>query len=232
VTHSHLDETDAAGDALGRAHDAADAARLEAFDEAEDVRATRSFWRELPILVLVALVLAVLLKTFVMQAFYIPSSSMEETLEINDRVLVSKVSYVFGDIERGDVVVFDDPYRSADSSEESLIRSFFRNLAESIGLSTHKSEFIKRVIALPGETVEVRDGSVFVDGTVLREHYLDPARSGGDFGPQVVPPDHIFVMGDNRGASQDSRVFGPVPIDDVVGRAFSVIWPPGNWRGL
>ena len=232
MTSSDLDHTDSGGDALGRAHDAVDAMRLEAHDAAEDVRATRSFWRELPLLMLIALAVAVLLKTFVVQAFYIPSSSMEETLDVNDRVVVSKLSYRLGDLARGDIVVFDDPRRLADSRDESLLGAVLRNLAESVGLSTPVSEFIKRVVALPGETVEVSDGVVTVDGVDLVEPYAAPFASGGSYGPEIVPEGHVFVMGDNRPLSQDSRSFGPIPVDDIVGRAFAVIWPPGSWRRL
>ena len=107
-----------------------------------------------------------------------------------------------------------------------------RNVAESVGLSTPRSEFIKRVIALPGEIVEVREGGVWIDGVRLDEPYLEPGRGMPDFGPEPVPVGHIFVMGDNRNSSQDSRVFGPVPIDDIVGRAFVIIWPPSRWGGL
>jgi signal peptidase I len=232
MTSSDIDQSDSGGDALGRAHDAVDAMRLEADDAAEDARASRSFWRELPILILIALAVAVLLKTFVLQAFYIPSSSMEETLAINDRVIVSKLSYRFGDVDRFDVIVFDDPRSVAGSRDESFLEAVGRNLAESVGLSTPKSEFIKRVVALPGETVEVRGGVVLVNGGALVEPYATPPADSTEYGPEVVPAGHVFVMGDNRPVSQDSRVFGPVPIDDIVGRAFSVIWPPGSWSGL
>ena len=229
---SDSDLTDPGGDALGRAHDAADALRLQALDEAEDAKTARSFWRELPVLVVIAVGLAVLLKTFVAQAFYIPSSSMEDTLAINDRVVVSKLSYRIGQIDRGDVVVFDDADVFSVEKDESAVGAVLRNIAESIGLSTPESEFIKRVIALSGETVEVRDGSVLVDGDVLNEPYIRPGWIPTGFGPVVVPPGHVFVMGDNRPNSRDSRVFGPISIDRVVGRAFVVIWPPRNWGGL
>jgi signal peptidase I len=232
VTSSDFEPAEPGGDALGKAHDAVDALRFDALDEAEDVRAIRSFWRELPILIVIALGLAVLLKTFVIQAFYIPSSSMEDTLQVNDRVIVSKLSYRLGDIERGDVVVFDDPYRDAGSRSESFFGSALRNLGESVGITTPESDFIKRVIALPGETIEVRDGAVMVDGIPLTEPYVKSAAVRGAHGPEVVPAGHVFVMGDNRDRSQDSRVFGPVAAEHIIGRAFSVIWPPGNWRGL
>jgi signal peptidase I len=202
----------------------------EPADEEPADKEHRSFWRELPILILVALVIAVLIKTFVVQAFWIPSGSMRETLEINDRVLVNKLSYRLGDIQRGDVVVFDDPRGVQD--RESVVESVVRNLAESIGLSTPKSEFIKRVIGLPGETIEIRDGRLFVDGVALDEGYLHPDTNMLDFGPQVVEDGHYFVMGDNRNRSQDSRSFGAIEGEAVVGQAFVVLWPLSRWSGL
>jgi signal peptidase I len=190
----------------------------------------RSFWKVLPFLILIALVVAVLIKTFLVQAFWIPSGSMEDTLQINDRVLVSKLSYRFGDISRGDVVVFDDP-RGVQTAE-SVPEAVWRNLLESVGLSTPKSEYIKRVIGLPGETVQVRGGKVEIDGVPIDEPWLHPFTTMPDFGPETIAPGFLFVMGDNRNASQDSRVFGPIDDDTVVGRAFVVLWPPSRWSGL
>ncbi|MGD2051023.1 MAG: signal peptidase I [Acidimicrobiia bacterium] len=193
--------------------------------------ARRSFWRELPILVLIALVLAVLVKTFAFQAFWIPSRSMADTLEVNDRVMVNKLAYRFGDVGRGDVIVFDDP--SGPSSDgESLVASVLRNLGESVGLSTPKTEFIKRVVGLPGETLEIRDNRVLIDDVVIEEPYLGPAVEMADFGPVTVPEGELFVMGDNRASSRDSRFFGSIPVDDVVGRAFARMWPPSRLGGL
>jgi signal peptidase I len=189
------------------------------------------FWVELPLLVLIALVIAVVIKTFLIQAFWIPSSSMENTLLVNDRVLVNKLSYRIGDIERGQVIVFDDPRGGADR-DEGFLTAAARNVAEAIGLSTPRSEFIKRVIALPGETIEIRDGRVLIDGTAIDEPYLKPGDPMPDFDPVLVPADHVFVMGDNRSASQDSRYFGPIPTADIVGRGFVIIWPPSRWGGL
>ncbi|HEY5651878.1 MAG TPA: signal peptidase I [Acidimicrobiia bacterium] len=200
----------------------------EGTEQAEEQH--RSFWRELPVLVLVALVIAVLIKTFIVQAFWIPSGSMQDTLEINDRVLVSKLSYRFGEVERGDVVVFDDPRGTA--NRESVMESVLRNLAESVGLSTPKSEFIKRIVALPGETIEIADGRVLVDGVPLDEPYVHPGSRMLDFGPEVIPAGRYFVMGDNRNRSQDSRSFGPIEEESVVGRAFVVLWPISRWTGL
>jgi signal peptidase I len=201
-------------------------------EEVEEVEedSHRSFWRELPMLVLIALVIAVLIKTFLLQAFWIPSSSMENTLQIDDRVLVNKLAFDLGDIQRGDVVVFDDPRGIV--VRESVIDAMLRNLAESVGLSTPKSEFIKRVIALEGETVQIADGRVLVDGVPIDEPYLHPSTKMFDFGPDTVPDGHVFVMGDNRNRSQDSRSFGAIEADTIVGKAFVVIWPPDRWSGL
>jgi signal peptidase I len=198
--------------------------------DGDEPRHHRSFWRELPVLILVALVIAVLIKTFAVQAFWIPSGSMQETLDIEDRVLVSKLSYRFGDVQRGDVVVFDDP--RGVQERESVIESIGRNLAESVGLSTPKSEFIKRVVGMPGDIVEIAGGNIVINGEVLNEPYLHPDTEMFDFGPEVVPQGHYFVMGDNRNRSQDSRSFGPISEDAIVGKAFVVLWPPSHWSGL
>jgi signal peptidase I len=151
-----------------------------------------------------ALVVALVVKTFLIQAFYIPSESMVPTLKVGDRVLVNKLSYSRGDVDRGDIVVFARPGGPG---------------ADGI------ADLIKRVVALPGETVEGREGSVYVDGRRLDEGYLPDGVVTTPFPPFTVPPDHVWVMGDNRGASDDSRRFKAVPLDDVVGRAFVVIWP-------
>lgn len=190
-------------------------------------------WLEFPLLIGAALLIAVLIKTFLFQAFWIPSSSMENTLLIYDRVLVSKLSFEFSDISQLDVIVFDDPRAGFEQPEEDAIERAIRNLKESIGLATPQSEFIKRVIGLPGDVVEGRDGSVFVNGVRLDEPYLkQPDLPIRPFGPVTVPVDSLFVMGDNRRASQDSRFFGPIPVDDVVGKAFVIIWPVGRAGGI
>ena len=190
-------------------------------------------WLEFPLLIGAALLIAVLIKTFLFQAFWIPSSSMENTLLIYDRVLVSKLSYEFSDISQLDVIVFDDPRAGFEQPEEDAFERAIRNLKESIGLATPQSEFIKRVIGLPGDVVEGRDGSVFVNDVRLDEPYLkQPDLPIRQFGPVIVPPDSLFVMGDNRRASQDSRFFGPIPEDDVVGKAFVIIWPIGRAGGI
>ena len=151
-----------------------------------------------------ALAVALVIQAFLVQAFYIPSSSMEPTLEVGDRVLVNKLSYDLHDVNRGDLVVFERP----DGTEGDI------------------KDLIKRVIGLPGETVEIRDGTVVIDGRVLDEPYLAEEEILAEFAPVEVPEDHVFVMGDNRDDSRDSRIFGPIPADSIVGRAFVRVWPP------
>ncbi len=189
------------------------------------------FWLELPLLILVALVVAVIIKTFLVQAFWIPSSSMEDTLQINDRVLVNKLAYQFSDVSRGHIIVFDDP-RGPVLEEENFVTAVLRNVAEAIGLSAPRSEFIKRVVALPGDTIEISDSTVYINNSALSEPYLKPGSLMPDYGPETVGPNHVFVMGDNRLQSQDSRFFGPIPTEDIVGRAFVIMWPPSRWGGL
>jgi signal peptidase I len=191
------------------------------------------FWIELPLLIGIALVVAVIIKTFLFQAFYIPSSSMEDTLQINDRVLVSKISYTIGDIGHRDIIVFDDPRGGFEQPEEGALDSVVRSLLESVGLAAPQSEFIKRVIGLPSDTVTAKDGELLVNGVIQDEPYRkQPDKPLPDFGPILVPQGELFVMGDNRFASQDSRFFGTIPIDTVVGHAFVIIWPPSDWTGL
>jgi signal peptidase I len=191
-----------------------------------------SFLIELPILILVALVVAVLIKTFLVQAFWIPSGSMIPTLEINDRVLVNKLSYLIGEPDRGDVVVFDPPF-GVEEDTEPLLQAIVRNVAESLGLQTPAVEdLIKRVVAVGGEEVEIKDGQVLIDGVAIDEPYLNEPVSMPDFGPVQVPEGSIFVMGDNRSRSQDSRRFGPIETDSIVGRAFVRVWPFDRWGGL
>jgi signal peptidase I len=184
--------------------------------------------REIGVLVVTALVIAVVVKTFVAQAFYIPSGSMLPQLQINDRVVVSKVSYRLHDPRRGDIVVFDAPGDEGDGDSALPVR-FLRSIVQSIGLAAPSTdEYIKRVVALPGERVEAHDGRVFVDGRELVEPYLPAGTTTSDFTAVVVPPDTLWVLGDNRGSSADSRIFGPVPESTVVGRAFARVWPLGH----
>ncbi len=201
-------------------------------DETEKKKANRSFWRELPFLILVALVVAVVIKTFFVQAFYIPSGSMENTLMIGDRVMVNKLAYRFGEPNRGDVVVFDSPYAIDGHDGESFPAAVLRNIGEALGLSSPASEFIKRVVAVPGDRLEIRNNRVFVNGSPLEEPYLFPGAVMRDLPERVIPSGMVWVMGDNRNNSQDSRFFEEIPVDEIVGRAFFKVWPPSRWGGL
>jgi signal peptidase I len=211
--------------------DVLDRMREDARESREKSESRRSFWRELPLLVLVALVVAILIKTFLIQAFFIPSASMRDTLLEGDRVMVNKLAYRFGDPSRGDVIVFDSPLEPDDGGE-NFFGSLVRHVAESLGLSSPDSALIKRVIAVGGETIEISENRVLIDGTAIDEPYLRPGIRMPDFGPETVPEGELFVMGDNRGASQDSRRFGTVPEHTVIGRAFVRVWPPSRWGGL
>ena len=166
------------------------------------------------VVIAVALLVAFVVRTFVIAHFVVEGESMYSTLDTNDRVFVNKLSYRLHDPNRGDVVVL---HQVTGASERDLI---------------------KRVIGLPGELVEVRNCTVLIDGRVLNEPYLDPevvtpTNCGGDYAAdEPVPDDHVFVMGDNRGGSQDSRVIGTISEDDLVGRAFVVFWPQSHWQWL
>jgi signal peptidase I len=182
-------------------------------EELDDVNATSAVTRnalEWAVVLVGAVLVALLLRASLFQAFWIPSESMEATLLTDDRVLVNKVSYRLHDINRGDIVVFERPVE-----EPGEIR-----------------DLIKRVIALPGETVEATEGSIYINGQRLVEPYLDESVVTDDFSPTVVPEGEIFVMGDNRGNSQDSRFFGTVSEERVVGRAFVLFWPLGRVDSL
>jgi signal peptidase I len=189
-------------------------------------RGALSFLRELPVLVVLAFTLAILLKTFVVQAFFIPSESMQPTLEPGDRVLVMKP---FDDPSRGDVIVFSDP-TGRPGPDRGIVGGFAHWITETLGFARPEQEdFIKRVIGLPGEVVELRNGRLLVDGRRIEEPYLRGPPDTRDYGPVEVPPGALFVLGDNRLNSKDSRFgLGFVPVDKVIGRAFVIIWPPSR----
>jgi|SRR5665811_1091979 len=190
------------------------------------------FWVELPILILVALVVAVVIKSFLIQAFFIPSGSMRHTLEIGDRVLVNKLSYTWGEPQLGDVVVFEPPWGQI-QEDEPLFDALVRHIGESLGLrSPDIEDLIKRVIGVGGETVEIRNNLVLVDGVAIVEPYVFPGSQMPDYGPVTIPEGQVLVMGDNRDHSKDGRVFGPVPVDSIVGKAFVRIWPFDRLGGL
>ncbi|MFE3884414.1 signal peptidase I [Streptomyces lydicus] len=205
----------------------------------------RAFWKELPILIGIALLLALLIKTFLVQAFSIPSDSMQDTLQRGDRVLVDKLTPWFGSKpQRGEVVVFHDPggwLNETPTPEPNPVQK----VLSFIGLmpSAEEKDLIKRVIAVGGDTVECHGtGPVKVNGKALDEDsYVFPgATPCGDraFGPIHVPKGRIWVMGDHRDDSLDSRYHqnlkgnGTVSENEVVGRAFTIAWPVNRWATL
>ena len=185
--------------------------------------------REIVVLAAVAVLVAFLMKATVAQAFYIPSPSMVPQLEVRDKIVVSKLAYHLHDPRRGDIVVFDCPPEVTTckrAPHRILPLRLLHDLGEAIGLvQPDKDEFIKRVIGLPGDRVEAHDGSVFVNGHRLVEPYLPKSVQTDDFDQQTVPAGRLWVMGDNRGDSEDSRIFGPIDRRKIVGRTVLRIWP-------
>lgn len=158
----------------------------------------------------VALLAALLVKTFVLQTFYIPSASMEHTLNIGDRVFVNKLAYDFHPVHEGDIIVF-----TPTAPERAVIGPGIDDL-------------IKRVIGLPGETIQSQNGYIYINGHRLNEPYLSPGVSpaaGRQIPFQKIPPGHYYLLGDNRGDSTDSRYFGTITRSQIVGRAFLRVWP-------
>lgn len=193
--------------------------------EVHTIRSRLAAALELVLLLGAAVCLTLVVRANAAQAFSIPSESMVPQLEVGDRVVVSKTSYRLHDVRRGDIVVF--PHPQAQPDDAALPTRLTRDLLETVGLrKPSEDELIKRVIGLPGEVVGAEDGHVVVDGRVLLEPYLAPGTVTGEFGPTVVPPGHVFVMGDNRANSSDSRVIGPIDVDTIVGRAIARVWPP------
>ncbi|WP_433799368.1 signal peptidase I [Actinomycetospora sp. CA-084318] len=208
-----------------------------------------SFWRELPLLVVVAIVLTFVIQTFVARIYVIPSASMEQTLHgctgcANDRVAVDKVSYRFTDPAPGDVVVFKGPPAWLDNDEvgdsepsgNPIVRGF-QDALSLVGLAApNEKDFVKRVIAVGGQTVQCCDAQnrVLVDGRPLDEPYLYYQSGLGDrqaaFDPVQVPQGQLWVMGDNRNNSADARFHGPVPLEDVIGKVRVVVLPITRWR--
>jgi signal peptidase I len=187
------------------------------------------FLKELPGLIIIAFLLALLIKSFLVQAFFIPSESMVPTLKVGDRVLVNKLADEFGTIDRGDVIVFQNP--NLDEPRRNPFEAFWNWLTEGLGFASNpEKDFIKRVIAVEDDTIEIRDGTVLVNGAEVEEPYVNPrAPDHTDMAPTVIEPGRIFVMGDNRPNSQDSRGFlGQVSEDLVVGEAFVLLWPPSR----
>jgi signal peptidase I len=160
-------------------------------------------------ILVIAVVAAILLRTFIIQPYFIPSGSMEPTLKVGDKVLVNKLSYHLHSVHRGDVVVFKRPPNDYNADIKDLI---------------------KRVIGLPNETISASSGHVYIDGRLLNEPWLPKGQSSttSNFGPVHIPAGEYFVMGDNRINSQDSRYIGPISGKLIVGRAFLIVWPVGH----
>ena len=189
------------------------------------------FFRDLPGLILVAFALALIIKTFLVQAFFIPSASMVPTLQIGDRVLVNKLVYDFGEPQRGDVVVFGDPLSA--EPDRGFFGGIWHWLTEGLGFATaDEQDFIKRVIGLPGDELEWKDGHIFVNGEPFDEpQTVRPDNYSHE--PITVDEDRVFVMGDNRANSSDSREsLGQIPYDKIVGKAFVLLWPPSRLEWL
>ena len=188
-----------------------------------------SFLGELPGLILMAFALALLIKSTLIQAFWIPTGSMEPTLMPGDRVIVAKVPYYFGDPQRGDIIVFEEP-DPADQPDRGLVGEITHWLGQGLGFSPpDHPDYIKRVIGVPGDTVWARGGNVYVNDVKISEPYLPDHIRTSRFPKTTVPEGKLFVMGDNRPNSLDSRFgLGFVPIDRVIGKAVVVIWPFSN----
>lgn len=207
-----------------------------------------SFWKELPILIVIALVLAFIIKTWVVQAFYIPSQSMQDTLLVGDRVLVNKLVYQMREIERGEIVVFNgsgswDEESSVDVAEPTNpVAHGFTWVGQQLGVVPSGKDYIKRVIGVPGDTVECCDSEnrVLVNGEPLEEPYLHPGsqETHTEFGPVEVDEGRLWLMGDHRDISYDSRLHqddpgeGSVSVDSVKGRAFVLLWPVDRFESL
>jgi signal peptidase I len=216
------------------------------------------FFGELPVLIALALGIALLIKAFLVQPFYIEQESMEPTLHPAERVLVSKLNYRFGDPARGDVVIFHNPRDPCEKNPDaaqcspSLPRRMFDWIIQTFGLPTGTSDdLVKRIVALPGETVAMREGEVYVcqspgcqplnpdgspkDGLLVAFAHTQvkgPQRDNDEVEALLVPEDQYYVLGDNRDGSVDSRVFGTVHRKDFVGKVVVLLWPPTRWQGL
>jgi signal peptidase I len=211
---------------------------------AAPARKHKHFWRELLIIVVVAAVLTLVVKAFVVQVYRIPSASMENTLQINDRVLVNKLIYHFRSVARGDVIVFSGQDSWGPDAPPPSNNGFVRlwdDVLSTVGLQSSQTYYIKRVIGLPGDKVACcTDGKVTVNGVPLTEtSYLYPGDAPSfPFKTVTVPAGHLWVMGDHRGDSADSRYHtsdpggGAIPVSEVVGRAFLIIWPPSQITDL
>jgi signal peptidase I len=181
---------------------------------------------ELVVIVALAIGLALGIQAVLVKPYRIPSESMEPTLDVGQRVLVSRVNYKVSDPDRGDVVVFHPP-QGAESNTCGAEHGDNQLCSRPTG-EKDDVNFIKRIVAVPGDSLAVRDGRAIVNGRLQKEDYARPCAPGTCNFPEPVkiPPGHFFMMGDNRGASDDSRFWGPVPEEWIIGQAFATYWPP------
>ena len=196
-------------------------------------RARRRFLGELPFLLLAALVLTVLVKGFLIQAFFIPSRSMEPTLQVGDRVVVNRLAYRIGEPAYGDVVVFLRRTGTGEAPPDGPLSWVRRAVAQGLGGTPPGSEdLIKRVVGLPGDTLEGKDGRLYRNGRKVPEPYLSGRGFTATFPKVKVKPGQYWVMGDNREDSADSRIFGPIARSQLVGRAVLTVWPVTHLGGF
>lgn len=208
-------------------------------DESEKSGTSFLGWlREIAFVIIAALILSMLIKLFLMRAFYIPSESMMDTLDVNDRIMVSELSPRFFDLHRGDVVVFNDPGGWLSPADKPK-PEWWRTALTFIGLYPQNAgeQVVKRIIGMPGDRVKCcsPQGKLVVNGTPINETYLRPGMEPSEMKFKVkVPAGHLWVMGDNRSNSADSRFpgHGPIPEDDVVGKVFLINWPLDRIRIL
>lgn len=192
----------------------------------------RSFWRwaaETVVIILAAIIFAVFIQSFFVKTFVITSTSMSPTLKEGDRVLVDKVTYLFRNPRRGDIILFRYPPDTPEAKSTSNIFYWpFERMGEVLWLA-HKgtTPYVKRVIATGGETLELKKGKLYIEGEEIEEDYISDSVS--DFGPYTVPEDTVFCLGDNRQNSRDSRAWGPVPLKSIIGRLFFIWWPTSSW---
>jgi signal peptidase I len=182
---------------------------------------------ELIVIVVVAIGLALLIQAFLVKPYRIPSESMEPTLDVGQRVLVSRFNYKFSDPDRGDIVVFHPP-AGADSNTCGVPDKPEDEVCPRPTAKRDNVNFIKRIVAVPGDTLAIQDGHPVVNGKQQKEDFILPCAPGTCNFPRPIkiPPGHFFMMGDNRGQSDDSRFWGPVPEKWIIGQAFSTYWPP------
>jgi len=193
---------------------------------------SRGFWRALKetlITLLIAAIIALFLQSFCVRAFMIPSSSMNPTFEIGDRIMVEKVTYYFRKPRRGDIIVFRYPPSEPESMNTNNPFYWpFEQIAEVLHLAHRGSTpYVKRVIAVEGETLRLREGILYINGKRISERYA--ILDSSDYGPFKVPKGMVFCLGDNRPNSKDSRYIGPVPVRSIIGRVFVRWWPPSRF---